>query len=110
MVEGWRDGGAAHVYMQFGKIGKELAKVRLRSPSRRVIGDDDRNIIAEILRQSNVRLPERPGPDSTDWDRVNWVNRSHYLDRDEAIAYVLHTPAPGERFERPTAAQVPTPA
>ncbi len=94
LVEGWRDGGRLDVFLEFGSSGSRLARVCLRSPLLPVLGHADRELVAQILRESSVQLPEVAHDRYDTTGRYDWMKRPSNLDRDQAIEYVLHTPEP----------------
>lgn len=84
-------------YLRFGTGAlRTAALVCVRSNRDPEITDLDRELVAEVLRRSSVRVPEaKPDPyDPT--GRFAWMDYPNNLSRKEAVEYVLRTPADGE--------------
>jgi hypothetical protein len=88
-------------YLAFGASVAPIAAVLVRSSSRPEITLDERRIVAELLRRSSVAIPESK-PDPYDpKGRFAGLDHRNNLTRDEAIEYVLQTPASGEPVRTP---------
>jgi hypothetical protein len=84
-------------YLLFGRGALAAhALVCVRSSREPEIGERDRELVAEVLRRASIVIPEsKPDPyDPT--GRFAWMDRPNSLTRDEAVEYVLHTPADGQ--------------
>jgi hypothetical protein len=77
------------------------ATICVRSTRGLAIAESDRELVAEMLRRSAVEIPQ-PRPDPFDpKGKFAWMDHPNHLTRDEAIEYVLHTPASGEPTRTP---------
>jgi hypothetical protein len=93
--------GGTESYLYLGDGAKTTATVCVRSDRGPSIPDRDRELVAEVLRRSSVRLPE-PRHDPYDpHGRFAWMDHANCLTRDDAIEYVLHTPESGEPVRTP---------
>ena len=83
-------------YLLFGRGALAThALVCVRSNREPEISERDRELVAEVLRRASVVIPE-PKPDPYDpTGKFAWMDRPNSLTRDEAVEYVLHTPADG---------------
>ena len=77
--------------------------VSVASAKSAVLTAAERELVAEILRRSSVAIPVAP-PDPYDpTGRFAYMDHPNSLTKNEAIEYVLHTPASGEPVrEKPT--------
>jgi hypothetical protein len=77
----------------------------LRSSKIPELTADERMLVAEILRRSNVAIPQsRRGRTNRFYDpagKYEWMRHPNNLTRDDAIEYVLHTPKSGEAWRTP---------
>ena len=93
--------GTPNRFLRFGAYGGATASVRLRSDDLPVITQAERELVAEALRRSGVRLP------TVEFDRYDPTGRfagskhPNHLTREEAIEYVLSTPIDGEPVRGP---------
>jgi len=83
-------------YLQFGTGGLPAAVMCVRSNRETVLSPGDRELVAEVLRRSAVRVPENKVDRFDPTGRFGWLDHPNHLTVDEAIEYVLHTPASGE--------------
>ena len=83
-------------YLRFGTGRLPAAVVCVRSTRENELSPDERELVAEVLRRAAVRVPQSR-PDRYDpAGRFGWLDHPNSLSRDEAIEYVLHTPASAE--------------
>jgi len=83
-------------YLLFGRGAPAAhALVCVRSDREPEITAEERELVAEALRLTNIAIPaSKPDPyDPT--GKFAWMDRPNSLTRDEAVEYVLHTPADG---------------
>jgi len=91
----WHRSGASG-YLQFGTGRLPAAVVCLRSKRENELSIGDRDLVAEVLRRSAVRVPAGK-PDRYDpTGKFGFMDHPNSLGKDEAIEYVLNTPASGE--------------
>ena len=93
--------GVPDRFLRFGKAGGATASVRVRSNDLPVISEFERQLVAEVLRRSNVRLPELEFDRYDPTGRFARTKRPNHLTRDEAVEYVLNTPVDGEPLHGP---------
>jgi len=87
--------GSTHSYLRLGSPPKSgLLCVRAsRAPE---LTADEREVVAEMLRRSPIRIPDAAADRFDPTGRYAWMDHPTRLTRDEAVDYVLHTPETGE--------------
>jgi hypothetical protein len=77
------------------------ALVSVRSDREPEITAEERQLVAEALRRTNIAIPaSKPDPyDPT--GKLAWMDRPNSLTRGEAVEYVLSTPIDGEPVRGP---------
>jgi len=83
-------------YLQFGTGRLPGAIVCVRSTREPELSTGDRELLAEVLRRSVVRIPEGKTDRYDPTGKFEWLDHPNSLSREEAIEYVLHTPESGE--------------
>jgi hypothetical protein len=83
-------------YLGLGRSAEKSSYVRVRSPHLPELDEASRELVAEVLRRSPIRIPESK-PDPFDpAGKFGWMDHPNSLTREEAIDFVLHTPESGE--------------
>ncbi|WP_411699294.1 hypothetical protein [Conyzicola sp.] len=90
-----RKGSSSFLLFGTGKLATS-AIVCVRSQREPELTDSEREFVAEVLRRTNIVVPQ-PKPDPYDpTGRFGWMDHPNSLSKDEAIEFVLHTPESGE--------------
>jgi hypothetical protein len=93
--------GHVDSYLGFGTSIETAAFVCVRSPHLPELDETERNIVAEMLRRSSVRVPEAARDPYDPKGKFAWMDHPNNLSRDEAVDYVLHTPESGQPRRTP---------
>jgi len=88
-------------YLGFGTSIETAAFVCVRSPHLAELDENERAVVAEMLRRSSVRVPEAARDPYDPKGKFAWMDHPNNLSRDEAVDYVLHTPDSGEPRRTP---------
>jgi hypothetical protein len=92
-------------YLSLDTHAAPVLTLCLRSSKVPELTMDERMLVAEILRRSNVAIPQsRRGRTNRFYDpagKYEWMRHPNNLTRDDAIEYVLHTPKSGEAWRTP---------
>jgi len=83
-------------YLQFGTGRLPAALVCVRSARETALTPRDRELVAEVLRRSAVRIPESKTDRYDPAGKFGWLDHPNSLTTEEAVEYVLHTPESGE--------------
>jgi hypothetical protein len=93
--------GHVDSYLGFGPSVETAAFVCVRSPHLPELDETERDIVAEMLRRSSVRVPKAARDPYDPKGKFAWMDHPNNLSRDEAVDYVLHTPDSGEPRRTP---------
>ncbi|GAB3605526.1 hypothetical protein GCM10027413_09350 [Conyzicola nivalis] len=88
-------------YLGFGASVEKSTYVRVKSPHLPELDEASRELVAEVLRRSPIRIPEPVADKYDPTGKFGWMDHPNSLSKDEAIEFVLHTPESGEPVRAP---------
>jgi hypothetical protein len=98
-------GGRVDSYLSLDTHAAPVLTMCLRSSKVPELSVNERMLVAEVLRRSNVELPHsKRGRTNVFYDpqgKFEWMRHPNHLTKEDAIEYVLHTPRSGEAWRSP---------